>query len=230
VHFKVITLFPEQILALSHSIPARAQSAGAVQITTIPLRNYAINKHGQVDDYPYGGEAGMVLRPEPVYDALKANDCLEGKSHVVLMSPAGNVFNHQKAMQWSQKSSITLICGHYKGLDERVIEEYVDEEVSIGDFILSGGELAAMVCMDSVIRLLPGVLGDKESAETDSFYNGLLGWPVYTRPESFMGKKVPDILLSGHHENIKEWRITQSQQRTQVRRPDLWENFKDNKK
>jgi tRNA (guanine37-N1)-methyltransferase len=221
----VITLFPEVFDALKASIPGRAQASGALTLETYQLRQHAVNKHGQVDDAPYGGEAGMVLRPEPLRDALqavRARASSPAKPHVVYMSAQGALLTQRRAAELAGLPHMVVVCGHYKGVDQRFLEACVDEEISIGDYVLSGGELPAMVLIDAIARLLPGVLGDIDSADTDSHaLPGRLGWPVYTRPALFEGRAVPDVLLSGHHANIGTWRTLESLRLTRERRPDL---------
>lgn len=238
----VITLFPEMFDALKASIPGRAQAAGALTLHAHQLRRHAINKHGQVDDAPYGGEAGMVLRPEPLRAALQevldipedisvAADAVAGrapgaKPHVVYMSAQGALLTQRRAAELAALPHLVVVCGHYKGVDQRFLDAYVDEEISLGDYVLSGGELPAMVLIDSVARLLPGVLGDIDSADTDSHaVPGRLGWPVYTRPQTFAGREVPEVLLSGHHARIEDWRTLESLRLTRERRPELIEAF-----
>jgi tRNA (guanine37-N1)-methyltransferase len=229
VRIDVITLFPEMFAPLDVSIPGRAQKAGAIEIKTHPLREHAINKHGQVDDSPYGGEAGMVLRPEPLKAALdKVTAEVAGaggrRPHVVFMSAQGRLFDQKRAGELAALKGFVIVCGHYKGVDQRFLDAYVDEEISVGDYVLSGGELPAMIVIDAVARLLPGVIGDRESAETDSFYTpGRLGWPVYTRPAEFEGRGVPEVLLSGHHAHIQAWQTLESLRLTEKNRPDLLE-------
>jgi len=222
----IITLFPEMFEMLETSIPGRAQKSGSLSLHRHQLRDHAINKHGQVDDSPYGGEAGMVLRPEPLkaaYDKV-CGELAPVKPRVLLMSAQGPVLTQKRLQELAEIGNILIICGHYKGVDQRFCDAYVDEEVSIGDYVVSGGELPAMVLIDAVARLLPGVLGDSESAETDSFYRpGRLGWPVYTRPQEFEGRSIPEVLLSGHHENIRIWRLLESLRLTRRNRPELLE-------
>lgn len=203
------------------SILKRAQAAKLIELQLVNFRDYALSKHKNVDDVPYGGGAGMVLKPEPIYAAIRNLPVTHGKRRVVLLSPQGEVFHQQKAKEWSQLEELVFICGHYEGFDER-IRTLVDEEASLGDFVLTGGELAAMVMMDAVARLLPGVLGEQASFEEDSHSEGLLEYPQYTRPPIFEGMKVPDILLSGHHRNIEVWRRKESLRRTFLKRPDLF--------
>jgi tRNA (guanine37-N1)-methyltransferase len=220
----VLTLFPEMFAALEASIPGRARKAGALELKCHQLRDFAINKHGQVDDVPFGGEAGMVLRPEPLKKGLERVSAELGrKPHVLLMSAQGRIFTQGRAKELAETGNILIICGHYKGVDQRIVDAYVDEELSIGDYVVSGGELPAMVVIDAIARLMPGVLGDSASAETDSFFlPHRLGWPVYTRPQDFEGRGVPEALVSGHHENIRKWRIKASLELTRRNRPDLF--------
>ena len=220
-----ITIFPEMFSPLEHSIVGRAQKNGLFSFHPIYLRDFAINDYGQVDDSPYGGEPGMVLRPEPLAAAIRSTRVKEDGGKVIYLTADGVPFTHQMAAALSQEEHLTLVCGHYKGIDERIRENYVDMEISIGDFVVSGGEIPAMLLIDAVVLLLPGALGHKESGETDSFAQGPLGWPVYTRPEVFEGKSVPEVLLSGHHKRISEWRRAKSLKRTQERRPDIYEKL-----
>ena len=222
----IITLFPEMFNVLETSIPGRAQKSGALVLQAHQLRDHAINKHGQVDDAPYGGEAGMVLRPEPLKSAIdEVNaELAPMRPRVLLMSAQGRILTQERLRELAEIENILIICGHYKGIDQRISDVYVDEEICIGDYVVSGGELPAMVLIDGVARLLPGVLGDSESAETDSFYDpNRLGWPVYTRPQEFEGRSVPEVLLSGHHENIRNWRLEESLRLTRKNRPELLE-------
>ncbi|MGL1903368.1 MAG: tRNA (guanosine(37)-N1)-methyltransferase TrmD [Fibrobacterales bacterium] len=215
----IITLFPEMFQLLGHSIIGRAQEKEVIDVSLIDLRDFAINKYGQVDSTPYGGEAGMVLRPEPIVDAIKASHTEPGI--VIYMTPQGKVFDQAMAKEFATAENITIICGHYKGIDERVCDKYVTHEVSIGDYVLTGGELGAMVVVDATTRMITGALGNQDSATSDSFYENRLAWPVYTRPREFEDMKVPDVLLSGDHKKIKIWQKEQSLKRTQERRPDL---------
>ncbi|GAE24227.1 tRNA (guanine37-N1) -methyltransferase [Halalkalibacter wakoensis JCM 9140] len=221
----VLTLFPEMFTnVFGSSILKQAQTSGAVSYQVVNFRDYADNKHKKVDDYPYGGGAGMVLRAQPFFDAV--DDLVkEGqvKPRVVMLCPQGERYTQKKAEEFSKEQHLILLCGHYEGYDERVREYLVTDEVSIGDYVLTGGELGAMVIADSVTRLLPGVLGNEQSAITDSFSTGFLEHPHYTRPADFRGMKVPDILLSGHHKNIEDWRQKEALRRTWERRPDLLE-------
>ncbi|BFH64002.1 tRNA (guanosine(37)-N1)-methyltransferase TrmD [Paenibacillus azoreducens] len=221
----VLTLFPEMMDGVFHSsILGKAQEKGIVNLNAVNFREYSSSKHGTVDDTPYGGGGGMVLKPEPIFSAVE--DLLSQTSaapRVILMCPQGETFTQQKAEELAAEEHLIFICGHYEGYDERIREHLVTDELSIGDYVLTGGELPAMVAIDSVVRLLPGVLGNETSAVTDSFSTGLLEYPHYTRPAEFRGWKVPDILLSGHHANIELWRREQALKRTLERRPDLLE-------
>lgn len=226
MNFYVMTLFPEMIESgLNHSMIKRAFEKEIISVNCIDIRDFANNKHNQVDDYPYGGGAGMVIKPTPVFDAYES---IKGKikkgCRVVYMTPQGKTFNQNIAAEFSKEEELVILCGHYEGIDERVIEEIVTDEISIGDFILTGGELAAMAIIDSVSRLIPGVLNKEESFEEESFSNNLLEYPQYTRPVEFFGKKVPDVLLSGHHANVDKWRREQSLKRTFLKRPELLKN------
>lgn len=220
LRINVVTLFPEWFAApLGSSILGRAASAGVVSYRVVQLRDYTHDKHHTVDDSPYGGGAGMVLKPEPFFEA--ALD-LKAKPPIVLLSARGQPFTHDAAVRYSLGEELTVLCGHYKDVDQRVVEGLGAEEVSIGDFVLSGGEPAALCVVDAVVRLLPGTLGDHESASTDSHYEGLLAPPSYTRPPSYRGLDVPDVLLSGDHDKIEAWRAAQAERLTRERRPDLW--------
>lgn len=219
----ILTLFPEMFEGpLSTSIIKRAREKGLINIKTINIRDFAYDKHRIVDDYPFGGGAGMVMKPEPIFEAVAfAKQGAGDSSKVVLLCPQGSVFNQETAKRLANEKSLIFICGHYEGIDERVRETVVNEEISIGDFVLTGGELPAMVIIDALARLIPGVLGEQESFVTDSFYNGLLEYPQYTRPREYRGLSVPEILLSGDHEKIRKWRRLMSLKRTVTRRPDL---------
>lgn len=254
MHFHILTLFPEMVMdGLNTSIIGRAVKNGRITIDATNIRDFSESKHGQVDDYPYGGGAGMVMQPGPVYRAYEYvkhkieerkknafehnnvdtenninNNLLDErlqikKPRVVYMTPQGRVFNQSMAEELAQEEDLILLCGHYEGIDERVLEMIVTDNVSIGDYVLTGGELPAMVVIDAISRLVPGVLNNNVSAEFETFHDNLLEYPQYTRPEEFMGKRVPDVLLSGHHKNIDAWRKEQSLQRTKERRPDLLE-------
>lgn len=258
MNFHVLTLFPEMIeQGVNTSITGRAINNGLLSINAVNIRDYAFNKHNSVDDYPYGGGAGMLMQAEPVYLAYEAvkeqidkrkqenikseevtstepADCSEVRNidlqdenskkrplRVVYLSPQGDVFNQKMAEEMAQEEDLVLLCGHYEGIDERVLEEIVTDYVSIGDYVLTGGELPAMVMMDSISRMVPGVLNNQESGETESFSENLLEYPQYSRPEEWHGKKVPEVLLSGHHANVDKWRREQSIIRTAKWRPDL---------
>ena len=221
----VVTLFPEWFTApLASSILGRAAKAGLVRYRVVQLRDYTHDKHHTVDDAPYGGGAGMVLKPEPFFEAVED---LQAKPPIVVLSARGRSFTHDMAVRFAVGQELTLLCGHYKDVDQRVAEVLKAEEVSIGDFVLSGGEPAALCVVDAVVRLLPGALGDHESASSDSHYEGLLAPPSYTRPPSYRGLDVPDVLLSGDHDKIAAWRAAQAERLTRERRPDLWAKNED---
>ncbi len=221
----VVTLFPEVFAApLAASIPGRAAAAKLVRYQVVPLRDYTHDKHHTVDDTPYGGGAGMVLKPEPFFEAVEA---LGARPPIVLLSARGRAFAHRDAVRFSLGSELTLLCGHYKDVDQRVADGLAAEELSVGDFVLSGGEPAAPCVLDAVVRLLPGALGDHESAATDSHYEGLLAPPSYTRPPEYRGLKVPEVLLSGDHARIAAWRQAEAERLTRERRPDLWAQHLD---
>ena len=222
MQFDVLTLFPEMFELLNESIIGRAKEKGLININLINIRDFSKNKHKKVDDTPYGGGAGMVMMPDVVYDAYKSLNSKDAK--VIYMSPQGQKLNQKKVVELSKEKHIILLCGHYEGIDQRVIDEIVDEEISIGDYVLTGGELPAMIVIDSVSRYIEGVLKD-DSTKEESFSEGLLEYPQYTRPEVFNGKQVPEVLLSGHHENIDKWRREQSLKNTKKKRPDLLENI-----
>lgn len=223
LRINVVTLFPEWFTApLSSSILGRAAAAGLVTYRVVQLRDYAHDKHHTVDDAPYGGGAGMVLKPEPFFEAVED---LRAKPPIVLLSARGRSFTHDLAVRFAVGSELTLLCGHYKDVDQRVGDGLGAEELSIGDFVLSGGEPAALCVVDAVVRLLPGALGDHESASSDSHYEGLLAPPSYTRPPSYRGLEVPDVLLSGDHDKIAAWRAAQAERLTRERRPDLWKKL-----
>lgn len=219
----MLTLFPEVMQPyLAASIPGRAQQAGAVDIHTHQLRDFSTDTHSKVDDRPFGGGPGMVLMCQPLCDAVNAVEALDQRTALrVLLTPQGRLFDQATAARFAASERLLLICGHYEGFDERVIELLRPEEVSIGDFVLTGGELAALVVLDSVVRLLPGALGNEQTTEHESFQSGLLDYPQYTRPREYRGLKVPDVLLSGNHADIDAWRQAQSVARTRQRRPDL---------
>ena len=224
MRINIITLFPDFFDPLRLSIPGRAAEAGLVEYRMVQLRDYAEGRYQAVDDYPYGGGAGMVLKPEPFFAAVESL-APEGESRprgrIVVMSARGRRFRHDDAVRFSLEEELTILCGHYKDVDQRVVEGLGAEEVSLGDFILSGGEVAAMAVVDAVVRLLPGAISDHESASTDSFYEGMLSPPSYTRPAEFRGMRVPDVLLSGDHRRIAEWRREQAERLTRERRPEL---------
>jgi len=224
MHIDVLSVVPELLESpLGHSIMKRAQSKNLLSVQTHHLRKWAVNEYGQVDDYQYGGGAGMVMMPEPLTKAIEELGQERKYDEIIYLTPDGENLNQKIANQLSLKNNLLLICGHYKGIDERIREHYITREISIGDYVLSGGELAAAVLIDAVGRLIPGVLNDETSALTDSFQDNLLAPPVYTRPADFKGWKVPDILLSGDLKKIEEWRYEQSLKRTKERRPDLLE-------
>ena len=223
--FHVMTLFPEMIEAtLGESITGRAIKKGLIEVNNYNIRDYAFNKHKSVDDYPYGGGAGMLMQAEPVYQTYEAIcEKIKKKPRCVFLAPIGATFNQQMAEDLAKEEDLVLLCGHYEGIDERVLEEVVTDYVSLGDFVLTGGELPAMVMIDAISRLIPGVLHNNASAEFESFQDSLLEYPHYSRPETWHDKKVPDVLLSGHHENVEKWRREQAIIRTAKRRPDLLE-------
>lgn len=218
----IITVLPELLESpFGHSILKRAQSKGLVEVNVHNLRDYSTNKHKAVDDYAFGGGAGMVLQIEPIARCIEDLQSRHSYDEVIYMTPDGKTLDQGMANELSLKKNLLILCGHYKGVDERVRERFITREISIGDYVLSGGELAAAVLADSIIRLLPGVLNDETSALSDSFQDNLLAPPVYTRPAEYKGMKVPDILLSGHAQKIEEWRNQQALERTQIRRPDI---------
>ena len=223
MNFHVLTLFPEMIEQGMHtSIIGRAIAGGYLSIDAINIRDYAFNKHQKVDDYPYGGGAGMLMQAEPVYLAYESVQKKLGyRPRVVYLTPQGEVFHQTMAKELAKEKDLVFLCGHYEGIDERVLDEIVTDYGSIGDYVLTGGELPAMVMMDSISRMVPGVLSNQESGETESFAENLLEYPQYSRPEEWHGQKVPPVLLSGHHANIEAWRREQSILRTAKRRPDL---------
>lgn len=232
MNFHVLTLFPEMIgEGLNTSITGRALNKGLLSLNLVNIRDYAENKHNRVDDYPYGGGAGMVMAPGPVYRSYEAV-CknLNKRPRVVYLTPQGEVFHQKKAEELAQEEDLVFLCGHYEGIDERVLEMIVTDYISIGDYILTGGELPAMVMIDAISRLVPGVLNNETSAEFESLQDNLLEYPQYTRPEVFMEKEVPHVLLSGHHANIDKWRREQSILRTAKNRPDLLEKAELSKK
>jgi tRNA (guanine37-N1)-methyltransferase len=224
IRFDVVTLFPEMFRAITESgITSRALSQKLWQLETWNPRQFAANAYRTVDDRPFGGGPGMLMMAEPLEKALDAVKAAGGDGKVIYLSPQGRKLDHGKVIELAQANSMVLLCGRYEGVDERLLERRVDEELSIGDFVLSGGELAAMALMDAVVRQLPGALGDEASAVEESFADGLLDCPQYTRPETYQGLKVPEVLMSGHHENIRRWRLKQALGRTWLRRPELVE-------
>ena len=227
LNVKVLTIFPEIFPGfLGHSLTGKALEEGKWQIDTVNIRDYALDKHKSVDDTPCGGGAGMVMRPDVLGRAIEDN---HKKGRIIYMSPRGIPLSQKLAHELSNEENLTIICGRFEGIDERVIEAYNIEEVSIGDYILTGGEQASLILLDAVVRLLPGVLGNVESIEDESFENHLLEYPQYTRPIDWNGRKVPDILLSGHHKNIQEWRKQQALITTETKRPDLFKIYLDSK-
>lgn len=226
MNFHVLTLFPEMIMnGLETSILGRAAAKGIVSFEAVNIRDYTLERHGKVDDYPYGGGAGMVMQAEPIYRAYEALvEKIGKKPRVIYMTPQGQTFNQSIAEDLAQEEDLVFLCGHYEGVDERVLEMIATDYLSAGDYVLTGGELPAMMMIDCISRLVPGVLNNNVSAEFETFHDNLLEYPQYTRPEVFMGKKVPDILLSGHHANVEKWRREQSIIRTLKNRPELLED------
>lgn len=231
--FDILTLFPSMFQgAFSDSIIKRAIDKGLISIDIHNIRDYSDDdRHKTVDDYPYGGDAGMLMKPQPLVRAISdaKQRFQEQRPIVVYMSPHGELLNQDTVECLLKENALIIVCGRYKGIDQRVIDKYIDREISIGDYVLSGGEIPAMVVVDSLTRLIPGVLGNRDSAEADSFYNGLLSHPEYTRPEEFEGMKVPSVLLSGHHANIQAWQQQKAIELTKIRRPDLWERYQKKK-
>lgn len=229
MNIHVMTLFPEIFSSyMGESIMKRAIESEILKVNLYNIRDYSENKHKKVDDYPFGGGAGMVMTPQPIfstYEKIIEENSIE-KTRVVYLSPKGKVFNQEMAKQLSKEDNIILLCGHYEGIDQRVIDSIVTDEVSIGDYVLTGGELPALVMIDSISRLIPGVLNKNESFEDETFENDLLEYPQYTRPREYRGLNVPDVLLSGNHKNIDKWRLEKSKEITKERRPDLWEKYK----
>lgn len=231
MNFHVLTLFPEMVSdGLSTSIIGRAAEKKLITVDCVQIRDYTLDKHNKVDDYTYGGGAGMLMQAQPVYDATLAVQTeieKQGRkrARVIFVTPGGYTFNQSMAADFAKEEDLIFLCGHYEGIDERVLEEVVTDYVSIGDYVLTGGELPAMVMIDCISRLVPGVLNNSESATTESFSDGLLEYPQYSRPEEWHGKKVPEILLSGHHANVEKWRLEQSLLKTQRIRPDLYEKY-----
>ncbi len=233
MHFHVLTLFPEMIMqGLDTSIIGRAMARGMISLEAVNIRDYTVNKHKKVDDYPYGGGAGMLMQAQPVYDAWEAvagridAEGREGKSaRVIYVTPQGRTFHQSMAKELAGEEDLIFLCGHYEGIDERVLEEIVTDYVSIGDYVLTGGELPAMVMIDAISRMVPGVLSNEDSGETESFSNYLLEYPQYSRPEIWRDKEVPKVLLSGDHRKVDEWRLEQSLERTRRLRKDLYEKW-----
>lgn len=225
MRFSILTLFPEMFPAvLGSSMLGRAQEAGILTFDFINIRDFTKNKHNRVDDAPYGGGHGMVMQAQPIYDAyMSIAGNLEQKPHTIYLSPKGRVFNQQKAIEFSRLEHLVLLCGHYEGVDQRILDEIVDEEISIGDYVLTGGEIPAMAVIDATSRMIDGVLSNEESFTEESHYDGLLEYPHYTRPYEFHGRMVPDILLSGDHAKIAAWRREQAVEETRKKRPDLLE-------
>lgn len=225
----ILTLFPGMFRdVLGSSIVGRAIENGIVDIAYTDIRDFSNNKHNKVDDYTYGGGKGMLMKAEPIYEAIKSKK--SERARVIYLSPKGKVYNQDLANELSKEEHLILLCGHYEGIDDRIVENYVDDEISIGDYVLTGGEIGAMVIADSVIRLLPGVLSEEDSFKIESHYDGLLEFPQYTRPRVFMGEEVPAVLLSGNHKEIDEWRLYESLKKTYMNRPDLLENRQFSKK
>ena len=225
MNFYILTLFPDMVMAgLTASIIGRAAKAGMLQIETVNLRDYSTNKHQKVDDYPYGGGAGMLMQAQPVYDAWRSVvDRIGRKPRCIYMTPQGKTFTQKDAKAFALEEDLIFLCGHYEGIDQRVLEEIVTDYMSIGDYVLTGGELPAMVMVDAISRMVPGVLSNEESGSMESFEGNLLEYPQYSRPREWKGREVPEILLSGHHKNIEAWRRQQSILLTKERRPDLLE-------
>ncbi len=223
IKIDILTLFPEMFNIFSHSIIGRAKEKGLLDINTFNIRDYTLDKHKKVDDYPYGGGAGMVMSAQPIVDCIKAvKDNNKGK--VIFLGPRGNTFNQAMAKELSEEQELIFICGHYEGIDERAYA-YIDMEISLGDFVLTGGEMACIPVIDSICRMIPGVLSTSESYTDESFYDGVLEYPQYTRPECFERENVPKVLTSGHHENVRKWRRFQSLNITRLKRPDLFEKL-----
>ena len=248
MNFHILTLFPDMVRdGLHTSILGRAVENRHISMNVINIRDYTLDKHKKVDDYPYGGGAGMLMQAQPIFDAWKAvcegmnGDCNPAcenkqqepvsikKPRTVYVTPQGSVFTQSMAVELAKEEDLVILCGHYEGVDERVLEEIVTDYVSIGDYVLTGGELPAMVMVDAISRMVPGVLSNEDSGVTESFYDNLLEYPQYSRPEVWHEKRVPEVLLSGHHKNIEKWRLEQSIKRTQERRPDLYEKYLANK-
>ncbi|MBQ3566504.1 MAG: tRNA (guanosine(37)-N1)-methyltransferase TrmD [Oscillospiraceae bacterium] len=225
----IATLFPEMCeTILSESIVGRARKKGAIEVCCHQIRDYTNDKHRRVDDIPYGGGMGMVMQADPIYNCYKAIcEQLGTKPHTIYMTPKGSVFSQKKAIELSKKDNILILCGHYEGVDQRILDKIVDEEISIGDYVLTGGELPAAVVTDAVARMCDGVLSSAECFEDESHFNGLLEYPQYTRPEIWEGEAVPSVLLSGHHKNIADWRLEKSLEITKNNRPDMYQKYMD---
>lgn len=224
----VLTLFPESFKPLEESILERARSSGKIEINIINIRDYSKDKHKKCDDYTFGGGPGMLMMPQPIYDSITSIDGFE-TAHKIYLSPRGKTYSQMRAKELATFDHLIFLCGHYEGVDQRILDLLIDEEISIGDYVLTGGELPAMVVIDSVSRLVSGVLGDDESAEIESFENELLEYPQYTKPREFNGMSVPEILLSGDHKKIDDWRLQKSIEITKERRPDLYEKYLNKK-
>ncbi len=231
INFHILTLFPDMVLQGLHtSILGRAAARGDIAIEAVNIRDYTTDKHGKVDDYTYGGGAGMLMQAQPVYDAWRSvvdHVGQEKKCRVIYVTPQGRTFHQEMARELAGEEELIFLCGHYEGIDERVLEEIVTDEISLGDYVLTGGELATMVMVDAIARLVPGVLHNDESARTESFSDGLLEYPQYSRPEVWHEKRVPEVLLSGDHAKVDAWRLAQSLERTKEKRPDLYEQYMD---
>lgn len=231
INFHILTLFPDMVLQGLHtSILGRAAARGDIAIEAVNIRDYTTDKHGKVDDYTYGGGAGMLMQAQPVYDAWRSvvdHVGQEKKYRVIYVTPQGRTFHQEMARELAGEEELIFLCGHYEGIDERVLEEIVTDEISLGDYVLTGGELAAMVMVDAIARLVPGVLHNDESARTESFSDGLLEYPQYSRPEVWHEKRVPEVLLSGDHAKVDAWRLAQSLERTKEKRPDLYDQYMD---
>lgn len=223
IKFDVLTIFPDMFEAvLGDSITGRAREKGLLEMNFINIRDFSKDKHRKTDDYPYSGGGGMLMTPQPIYDAyMSIAGGLDKKPHTVFLSPQGTVFNQKKAIELSKKEHIVFLCGHYEGVDQRILDMIVDEEISIGDFVLTGGEIPAMAVIDAVSRMIPGVLSAESSYQNESHYSGLLEYPQYTHPQEFMGVKIPEVLISGHHKNIEIWKRQQALLATKKKRPDM---------